>query len=99
MYVIAVRHLYQSCDKYSPCDRNSECQISGSTEICQCSDNYTDINGRCVKCEYLTDSCSATILNNAIYSYDKIPSNPFFKDLNNHYLSNSGKISRKEFFN
>lgn len=50
----AIRHLYQTCDEYSPCDGDSECRALGSTKICQCMDGYMDINGSCVKCKYLT---------------------------------------------
>lgn len=59
----ATRHLYQSCDEYSPCDRNSECRLLGFIKTCQCSYGYVDINGHCVKCKYMKVYCIVTIWN------------------------------------
>lgn len=48
-FVTAKRHLYESCDEFSPCEENSECRTLGHTRTCQCLHGHKNIDGRCQK--------------------------------------------------
>lgn len=48
-FLIAKRHIYESCDQYTQCEKNSKCMSSGYGRTCQCSSGYEEIDGHCVK--------------------------------------------------
>lgn len=51
-FVIAKRHVYESCDEYAQCEKNSKCMSSGNVRTCQCFSGYKDIDGQCVKSKH-----------------------------------------------